>query len=113
MRVFENNIKKLARLAEEYTNKIIFVGIAPVDNKKTNPIPWDKQKCYNNQYIRQYNEMLRSICTYNNIHFIEIFDKFMKTNYNRLLDDGLHPNTKGHKKIFLIVKDFLIKNKII
>jgi len=30
-----------------------------------------------------------------------------------LLEDGLHPNSEGHKKIFESVKEFLIKNKII
>ena len=27
------------------------------------------------------------------------------------LEDGLHPNSIGHEKIFLRVKDFLAKNK--
>lgn len=29
------------------------------------------------------------------------------------LDDGLHPNPKGHKKIFLKIKEFLLTNKIV
>ena len=29
------------------------------------------------------------------------------------LEDGLHPNSAGHEKMFQRVKDFLIKNKII
>ncbi len=29
------------------------------------------------------------------------------------LEDGLHPNSKGHQKLFLKVKDFLLKNKLL
>lgn len=32
---------------------------------------------------------------------------------NEDLEDGLHPNSEGHKKMFIRVKDFLIENKII
>lgn len=37
----------------------------------------------------------------------------MNLNYFELLEDELHFNTKGHQKIFEIVKDFLVENKII
>lgn len=113
LRVFENNVKKLAALATNFTNKVMFVGLAPVDNRKTNPIPWDKHKSYRNDEVKKYNDMLRNVCKYNDIHFVEVYDKFMKTNYKRLLDDGLHPNTKGHQKIFKIVKGYCVAKKII
>jgi lysophospholipase L1-like esterase len=30
-----------------------------------------------------------------------------------LTEDGLHPNTIGHKKMFEVIKDFFIKNEIV
>jgi len=33
--------------------------------------------------------------------------------YKGLLEDGLHPNSTGHKKIYEIVKGFLVENRII
>jgi lysophospholipase L1-like esterase len=113
LRVFENNIKKLAALATNITNKVVFVGLTPVDNRKTCPLPYDKHKSYRNDEVKKYNEMLRNVCKYNDIHFVEIYDKFMKANHKRLLEDGLHPNTKGHQKIFKIVKDYCVAKKII
>ena len=77
------------------------------------PIPWSPEKYYTNENIQEYNNVVKSICEENNLSFIEIFDNWMKSDYKNLLEDGLHPNSKGHKKIFETVNDFLIQNKII
>lgn len=94
-------------------SQIIFIGLIPVDEKKTLPIPWGTDVNYKNEYVSKYNEIIKSVCQENNIQFIEMFEEFMKLDYKKLLEDGLHPNSEGHQKIFEIVKDFLIENKII
>ena len=110
---FKSNLQKLIKLAQKFSLKIIFVGLTPVDEKKTTPIPWDSDKFYKNEYIEKYNQVIKKACKENKIYFIEIFEKFKATGYQELLEDGLHPNSKGHKRIFEIVKDFLIKNNLI
>jgi len=110
---FKENIQKLIKSAKKFSSKIIFVGLSPVDETKTTPIPWDTNKSYKNENIQKYNEIIKSVCEENKILFIEIFEDWMKLNYENLLEDGLHPNSEGHKKIFESVKEFLIKNKII
>jgi lysophospholipase L1-like esterase len=49
------------------------------------------------------------MCEKENLYFIDMFDLLKKND----LEDGLHPNAKGHEKIFEKVKDYLIENKII
>jgi len=110
---FKNNLQELIKLAQKFSLKIIFVGLTPVDEKRTTPIPWDSDKFYKNEYIEKYNQVIKKVCEENKIYFIEIFEKFKATGYQQLLEDGLHPNSKGHKRIFEIVKDFLIKNNLI
>jgi lysophospholipase L1-like esterase len=110
---FQNNLQKLVNLARKFSSKIIFVGLTPVDELKVDPIPWDTDKSYKNEYIQKYNEIIKSVCKKNKIYFIEILEKFVKLDYKDLLEDGLHPNSKGHQEIFEIVKDYLIQNKII
>jgi len=110
---FKSNLQKLIKLAQKFSLKIIFVGLTPVDEKRTTPIPWDSDKFYKNEYIEKYNQVIKKVCEENKIYFIEIFEKFKATGYQELLEDGLHPNSKGHKRIFEIVKDFLIKNNLI
>jgi len=104
------------RLKENDETIIIFaigVGLTPVDETKTTPIPWNTDKSYKNEYIQKYNETIKNICDENKIYFIEVFEKLKETNYQELLEDGLHPSSVGHQKIFEVVKDFLIENKII
>jgi len=43
------------------------------------------------------------------IDVVKVYNKFTKN----MLMDGLHPNSKGHQKIFEIVRDYLKKEKLI
>jgi len=66
-----------------------------------------------NVYIEKYDSILKTICSKKKARFIETFQSFKKENYEKLLEDGDHPNSKGHEKIFAIVRDFLVSEKII
>ena len=110
---FRENIKNLIKSANRFTSKIVFVGLTPVDESKTIPIPWNKNKSYKNEYIQKYNEIIKLVCKENKLYFVDIFENYMKLNYKNLLKDGLHLNSEGHEKLFEIIKDSLIKNKII
>lgn len=110
---FQSNIQNIISLAKNYSSKIIFLGLTPVDDSKVDPSPWNKDESYKNEYVQKFNDIIKSVCKKNNIYFIEIFNKLIKKDYKNLLIEGLHPNTNGHKKIFQIVKSFLIKNKIV
>lgn len=110
---FRENVKKLEKLAEKYASKILFIGLFPADESKTIPILWAPGKSYKNEYIIQYDKIIKSVCRENNVPFIDIYEKFMNADYKNLLEDGQHPNSAGHRKIFEIVKGFLIVNKII
>lgn len=110
---FRENIQKLIKLSEKYASKILFIGLIPTDESKTVPIPWAPDKSCKNEYIIQYDKTIKSICQENKILFVDIFDKFMNFDYKNLLEDGQHPNSEGHQKIFEIVKEFLLENKVI
>ena len=110
---FKDNIKTLINIAKKSSPKIIFIGLTPVDESKTTPIPWNTDKSYKNEYVRQYDEIIKTTCQENNLLFIEIFEKLRELDYKNLLEDGLHPNSEGHQKIFEIIKESLIANKII
>lgn len=111
---FKENIKKLISQAKEFSPEVIFIGPTPVDEAKTTPVPWDENKFYKNDYLHQYDEIIKSVCQENKILFVEIFNQWIQTDFKQLLDqDGLHPNSKGHEKIFEAVKDFLEGEKLI
>jgi len=110
---FGENIKKLINLARKFSSKIIFVGLTPVDESITMPMPWDTDKSYFIENIKRYDKILKENCLDENIHFIEIFDNWTKFDYKKLLEDGAHPNSAGHKILFETVKDYLISKNII
>ncbi len=94
---FEQNIKELISRARKITNKILFVGLTPVDEAKTVPIPWDTDKMYKNEYVEKYNSKIKEICESEAVEFIDIFSDMIKENYTSMLVDGLHPDAKGHE----------------
>jgi acyl-CoA thioesterase-1 len=107
---FRKNIQKLIKLSQKFSTKVIFVGLSCVDEAKTTP--YTVNKFYKNEYIKKYNQIIKSICQKNEVYFIEIFENWIKIDYKKLLEDGLHPNTQGHKQLFETIKNFLIQNKI-
>lgn len=110
---FQENILKIINIAHKYSKRIVFLGPNPVDEIKVNPMPWAPDKSYKNELIKKYNDIIKEICKEKNIFFIELFSKFLKLSYKKLLSDGAHPNTDGHKLIYEIVRDSLIRENLL
>ncbi|MBI2584129.1 MAG: hypothetical protein HYW25_05660 [Candidatus Aenigmarchaeota archaeon] len=106
---FEQNLRNIIELAREFSDKTIFIGLTPCDESKVDPVPWRPEISYKNKYIKQFNDIVKQVCKENDVNFIEMLDNLSKED----LEDGVHPNSGGHKKIFEIVKDYLVKEKII
>lgn len=109
---FRKNIKKLIKKAKKFSSKTIFLSIKPVDEKRAIVVPWMPEISYQNKYIQQYNQIIKEECEKNKVHFIDLFETMLEFPKN-LLEDGIHPNSKGHELIYQTVKKFLLKNKII
>lgn len=59
---FKKNLEKLLQIARKYVDDIIFVGLTRVDEKKTNPIPWNADACYKNEDARKYDDIIKKFC---------------------------------------------------
>ena len=107
---YEELLKNLVQEIDGIADDIVFIGQTNVQDTKTNP--WllaDGDYFLKNKDIEKYNFVAKNFCEKNNLPFIETFDLLD----DKDLDDGLHPNAKGHEKMFVRVRDFLIDNKII
>lgn len=93
---FQQNLAKLLTIAKRYTDKIVFTGLTRVDETKTNPIPWNTDKSYTNENVERLDNAIEKFCEKNRLKFIAMRNVIA----NDDLIDGLHPNTKGHIKIF-------------
>ncbi len=109
---FKKNITALAEQASQYNEKIAFLGLTPVWEQriKDNALPGSQIVWYDNKTIAKYNQELKEVCKQNIIPFIEVFDLLEQKDID---NDGIHPNAKGHQKIFEQVKDFIVKNKFV
>jgi isoamyl acetate esterase len=105
---YKTNLQDTFKLAKKYTKKIIFVGDSPIDGKKLDPIPWFSDYSFKPEHLETFMQIAKQACEENNAHFIDLQSKLGK-GFEKLLVDGSHPNSEGHKKIFEIVKSNLIQ----
>lgn len=105
--MYRENIAELSTQAFKITNKVVFLGLRKVDETKTMPVSWNADAYYRNEYGDKYNSELKKVCLENSVGYIDLMDVI---NIQDLFD-GLHPNSAGHEKIFLKVKEYLLNNK--
>ena len=98
---FRDNIN-LINITKKYTKNILFIGLTNVDEKKVSPLPWNNNISYYNKEIILYDNVIQNICKEHNIDYLKLFN----TLNNDELEDGLHPNSKGHEKIYKKVIDY-------
>lgn len=95
---YTENLSKLLELAHKHANKVIFVGLTPCVDDRTNPVHWNKNTAYSYDRVKSFNDELRNFCTENNVNFIDILKVMTeKQTEIELLPDGVHPNSEGHK----------------
>lgn len=100
---YRNNLLQLIKVARKYTDKIILIGSEPIDQNKVDPIPWEPTMSYKTELIKQYGEAMKTISMQEKVKFVDLFN-LLPVNYIQTLDDGVHPNTSGHRMIFDIIK---------
>ncbi len=98
---FINNINKIVDIAMTYTNNILIVGLTRVIEERTTPILWNDNEMYFNSTIKEYDNLLEEYCKTNNIQYLKMFDLLQQTDFS---DDGIHPNERGHEKIYKAIK---------
>ncbi len=110
---FESNVNNLADLAKKRTSKVVFIGPAPVDESRVNPIPWDDEWAYRNKAVKEYDEIARKVCSKKGLMYLRLFEELSNLKYTTLLEDGAHFSPAGHMVIYEIVRDFMTKNRIL
>ena len=98
---YQNNIQKIIDYLVKQGARLIIVGIARIEHD--DKFYWKPNKYYSNQEIKEYDNVLRILSRNNHVEYIPMDDVLDKDNFI----DGLHPNQKGHKKMFERVKEYL------
>jgi lysophospholipase L1-like esterase len=94
---FEKNIVDILFLAQKYAKKITVIGILRTDERHTT-FSDDRNVVYQyqNTAIQKYNDSLRGISLTHGVTFIDVYSLLS----DEELDDGYHPNTLGHRKLY-------------
>ncbi len=103
------NLEQLVAKTRGRESEIMFIGLTSVNENLVTPVSWASNLSYSNENIKKYDNVIKEVAEINNVPYCYMFDLLQKDD----LDDGLHPNTKGHEKMFERIKDFLIENNIV
>lgn len=95
---FISNIERILDRCRIYTENIMILWLLPVDQDLCMP---RHGEYYDNTYIQEYDAILKDIAHQRWYTYIDMRDCI---NISTDLDDGLHPNTQGHVKIYERVK---------
>lgn len=104
LETFKQNIWDMWEIARQYTVDVAFIGLTPVDESRTNPLFWERDAVYKNEYIEKYNYVIREFCEYRQTPFIDIFSAMKGLDIASLMEDGIHPNSEGYKVIEEIIR---------
>lgn len=97
---YQENMEELVELALESRHRLVIVGLTPVNEDLTNPVPWDEKKAFRNELIAEFDEVAAAVARSYNVSFADLFsDPDLKSDDVHLGWDGLHLNARGHDRI--------------
>lgn len=87
------NVGALIDTARKIGESVMYIGLTPVDESRTNPVKWDKKKNWKNEVVENYDTIIRRVCEEKGVRYLYMFDRIDPlTN-----QDGLHPSAEGHR----------------
>lgn len=95
-KTFKEQYRKLIAKAKQHAKSLMIVGLTNVDEKISG-------HGYKNKEIEKLDKIIKELAQKENIHFVDLFGSLSDDD----VMDGLHPNAKGHQKIFEKVKNLL------
>lgn len=93
---YRANLIQLIKTAKKYTQNIVLVGPAPVDQTKVDPAPWAPHLSYKTDAVKLYSGTMESVAEAEKLKFVDLFNQ-LPAEYLKTLDDGVHPNREGHQ----------------
>jgi len=108
---FRQNIWDLEEIAKKYTNDVAFIGLTPVDEARTDPLFWEADAVYKNEYIEKYDTVIKDFCQSRKVPFVDVFSAMKNLEVAKLMEDGIHPNQEGYEVLEEIIKAAIFENR--
>jgi lysophospholipase L1-like esterase len=103
---FRKNYSQIIATAKTLISKTYVCSLPPVDERVW-PMEWSPGRGYDNKRIDTFNAIIAELAKAADVPVIDLHAAFTEHDASKLLDDGLHPNTKGHQLIFRTIKTAL------
>ncbi len=100
---FKENYTQLVRICKEHSDHVLCLGLTKVDEDIVCPVAGENPFSIQNNDIKEYDNIIEKIAQKNMLRYIYLYDVLNKKD----LDDGLHPNSRGHKKIYEKIKKLI------
>lgn len=104
---FETQIEELADKALKYTDRVMMVGLAPVEQKLTDPWKFSSSgKQWKNNRIDLFEDIIKQVAGRKKLPFVPVYDYLRREMDSgaKIHADGLHPNDRGHEIIANLVR---------
>ncbi len=102
---YRQNLESLISVAKKYTQKILFVGVAVVENEIQN----FKSTLLSNELLRKHYQVMSDVAKSHNIPVVDVNTGLASSKNPVYYKDGVHVNDVGHEIISQLVLSELQK----
>ncbi len=103
---FDKDVRSLLEKAKAYDAKLGWIGLLAVDETKARPY---EDTSFSNERVKLFNGIAQKACAERGVPFLDVFDLLSKEE----LADGLHPNERGHEKLWVKVKGWIEDERLL
>jgi len=97
---FGENLDAAIREATTFPRaRVLLATIIPVVEELMGPVGANGETRLN-RYVERYNDRINELAAAHGARVVDLYAAFSKTDYRRLMKDGLHPNAEGSALIF-------------
>jgi lysophospholipase L1-like esterase len=105
---YETNMKRLSALARKQAGeRVVIVGLTPVDESKTRPVTYRDGREYRLDFIEAYNEIARRVAYDCGVHFVDLWAGLRPHDGHWHEWDGVHLNAVAHQRVGEIIESEL------
>jgi len=102
---FRSHIKQILKISKENAEKTIVLSEGYIDQNMMQDNCMEGQ--IDDDILGKYEKIKQEVCKEESVDFIDFRDKVSEEEWKDKLEDGVHPNTEGHKLIFENIKEEL------
>lgn len=110
---YRENAEACIEIAREYAYQVVLFTTTPVDESEVYPMPWKQTHGYLNSEKKDYTQILRALAQEKELPLIDFFSEIDEEAWKKQLEDGVHPNTEGHRELYKIASHQLKEKKLI